>query len=129
MPLPTVRDIEKLEKPDLLKTLKLLKKFRLLQKDIGNKSKEIFHSSFFKTQKFVVEYFPTINKNDLENFILNTFKLEYGVDIAYENILWKENQNLKGGIRLFIDDDMVDISFEKINNKLYIWSRKGGITI
>ncbi len=129
MPLPTVRDIEKLEKPDLLKTLKLLKKFRLLQKDIWNKSKEIFHSSFFKTQKFVVEYFPTINKNDLENFILNTFKLEYWVDIAYENILWKENQNLKWWIRLFIDDDMVDISFEKINNKLYIWSRKWWITI
>lgn len=129
MPIPTIREIEKLDKSDLIKVYKLVKKFKSLYKDVWEKSKWLFHFSFFKTQKFIVEYFPAIQKDNLENIAISIFKSQFWIEVDPLNIEWKENKNLKWWARLFLNDDMIDISFDKINSKIHIWWRKHWETI
>ena len=67
-------NLEKYSKTELLELSKILKKFRSLRKNIGKKSSEILHYELTGTQKILVEYFPSLNKEEVQTEAQNIFK-------------------------------------------------------
>jgi hypothetical protein len=67
-------NLEKYSKTELTELSKILKKFRSLRKNIGKKSSEILHYELTGTQKILIEYFPALKKEDVQDEAIKIFK-------------------------------------------------------
>lgn len=111
-------DTNKYDKAELQGIYNILKKFRALIKNVGKKSFEILILELSWKQKLVVEYFPSLEKNMVFWLTKDIYKDVFKIDIDETKLIWKENSNLKGWIRLFFGDDMLDVSFLSISNNI-----------
>ncbi|MDD2487404.1 MAG: hypothetical protein PHS92_03470 [Candidatus Gracilibacteria bacterium] len=111
-------DINKYSKTELSKIIKLMKKYRTLKKNIGRKSYEVIHAELTQEQRLSVEYFPEVQKNDILVLVKDLYKDVFGIETSEDKIIWKENPNLRGGLRLFFGDELMDVSFESVENKI-----------
>jgi hypothetical protein len=67
-------DLAKYSKTELIELSKILKKFRSLRKNVGKKSSEILHYELTGTQKILIEYFPALKIEDVQDEALKIFK-------------------------------------------------------
>lgn len=104
-------------KSDLEIALKGLKSYRALDKFIGRRGRELFHTAGSGKQSYRVEYFGT-DPESIESLVINTYESHFDVKLASGDIIWKQNDSLKGGARLFLGDDMLDISFRDAERKM-----------
>lgn len=111
-------EINKYSKSELIEISKLLKKYRNLRKNIGKKSSSIIEAELSWEVRVLVEYFPTLDKNSIIKKVNDIFLSIFWEKIDTNKIIWKENELLAWWIRLFLGDDMLDISFENTRNDL-----------
>jgi hypothetical protein len=104
-------------KSDLEIALKGLKSYRALDKFIGRRGRELFHAGRSGKQSYRVEYFGADSKS-IEALVIATYNSHFGMCLSREDIIWKQNDSLKGGARLFAGDDMLDISFRDAERKM-----------
>lgn len=110
-------DLSSYSKSDLETALKGLKSYRALDKFIGRRGRELFHSARSGKQSYRVEHFGTDPKG-IEALVIAAYDSHFGVKLAPGDIVWKQNDSLKGGARLFVGDDMLDISFRDAERKM-----------
>lgn len=111
-------EITKYNKTELQEISKILKKFRILRKNIWKKSSQVISYELSWEQKLIVEYFPTLDKKEVSPIVENIYNKIFSLKINSDKIIWKENINLAWWIRLFFWDDMLDISYESVKNSL-----------
>ncbi|MDD3120203.1 MAG: hypothetical protein PHF46_02250 [Candidatus Gracilibacteria bacterium] len=111
-------DLEKYSKQELIEMLKVLKKYRNLRKNTGKKSAEILRQDIFGETRIKVEYFPSLNKGEITDFVIILFLKLFGKSVELKDIIWKENTSLTGGIRLYFGDDLLDITYADFKTKL-----------
>jgi hypothetical protein len=104
-------------KSDLEIALKGLKSYRALDKFIGRRGRELFHRARSGQESYRVEHFGTDSKS-IETLVITAYNSHFGVKLTSSDIVWKQNDSLKGGARLFIGDDMLDISFRDAERKM-----------
>ncbi len=104
-------------KSDLETALRGLKAYRALDKFIGKRGRELFHAARSGKQSYRVEYFGTDSRS-IEPLVISTYESHFGTKLTSTDIAWKQNDSLKGGVRLFSGDDMLDISFQDAERKM-----------
>ncbi len=104
-------------KSDLETALKGLKSYRALDKFIGKRGRELFHIARSGKQSYRTEYFGADSKN-IEALVLGAYESHFGVKLTPDDITWKQNDTLKWWARLFVGDDMLDISFRDAERKM-----------
>ena len=104
-------------KSDLETALKWLKAYRALDKLIGKRGRELFHRARSGKASYRVEFFGTDQKT-IEALILSTYESHFGTKLTSSDIIWKQNDALKGGARIFVGDDMLDVSFLDAERKM-----------
>ena len=113
-------NLNKYTKTELAEISRILKKYKALRKNVWKKWSEIIKSELTWKIKVEVEYFPSLWKEEIKKTSLEIFEKVLNIKPNEEEIIWKENLNLKWWIRLFHWDEMLDISFESIKNNLKI---------
>lgn len=108
-------DISGLGKEELSSVLKSLKLYRILKKRLGNRGVAIFNAIRSGEKILRVEYFPAIGRETAEKSLAEAFGKGFADGFRTE---WKENPALKGGVRAFFGDEMVDLSFSRIEHAL-----------
>lgn len=111
-------EITKYSKEELASISKILKKYRALRKNVGKKSSNLIHHELSWENKIIIEYFPSLVKSEITNTATNIYKNIFWIEVLENQITWKENPNLAWWMRLFLGDDMLDISFESVRNNL-----------
>lgn len=104
-------------KSELETALKGLKSYRALDKFIGRRGRELFHATRSGQQSYRVEHFGA-DHADMESLVISAYRTHFGAELAPAQIVWKRNDSLKGGVRLFVGDDMLDISFRDAERKI-----------
>lgn len=104
-------------KSDLETALKGLKVYRALDKFVGRRGRELFHRARSKQESYRVEYFGKDSKS-IESLVIATYESHFGIQLSPSEIVWRQNDSLKGGARLFHGDDMLDISFRDAERKM-----------
>jgi hypothetical protein len=95
----------------LLDALRVLKSYVVASKQIGKRA-HLSDPKHPSTPPVVIEYSPhsdVVFVKDFSEKVMKQF-FEEANDLPRE---FKENAHLAGGIRLFLSDDMVDISFDR----------------
>lgn len=111
-------EINKYSKSELTEISKLLKKYRSLRKNIGKKSSAIIETELSWEVRILIEYFPALDKNSITDKVNDIYLSIFWEKVNVNKIIWKENELLVWWIRLFLGDDMLDISFENVKNDL-----------
>lgn len=105
-------------KPELQTILKGLKSYRALEKFVGRRGRAIFARAESGEKLYRAEYFGEENKAVLEPMVIAAYASHFGERIEASKIEWKRNDAIRGGIRIFSGDDMVDVSFQEVENRL-----------
>ncbi len=105
-------------KSELQNFLKGLKSYRALEKFVGHRGRAIFARTQSGTKLYRVEYFGEENRNILEPIAISAYTRHFGETIDAKSIEWKQNDAIRGGIRIFSGDDMMDVSFQEVENRL-----------
>ena len=112
-------EIQKLNLEDLKELLKNLKLFKDLIKKLWVRWKELFKRWLTWKKELIVEYFSSIS----EELAFEKAKVVYGKVFSSNNTFrWVSKKEIKfiskkelwGGIKVYFDDSMVDLSFSKI---------------
>lgn len=113
-------DIKKLDKLQLKNLLKKLQILNYLTKSLWNRWKREFERINSWVNFYKVEYFE-VSKDTLsfiEKKAVESFKKLFDVQVWIQDIKFTKNQNLKWWMRLYYNDNMFDLSYNKFENLL-----------
>ncbi|EKD29727.1 MAG: hypothetical protein ACD_78C00303G0005 [uncultured bacterium (gcode 4)] len=110
-------NISSYTKSELVTILRGLKLYRTLDKQVGKRGRELFARSRSPHESYRVEYVGESHA-DLEPLVLSTYQSRFDIQVPREQIIWKRNDALKWGVRLFVGDDMVDVSFKEAERRV-----------
>ncbi|MDD5377116.1 MAG: hypothetical protein PHH16_03285 [Candidatus Gracilibacteria bacterium] len=111
-------DLSTHSKFELTTLLKSLKFYRALEKFVGRRGRVIFARIQSGARLYRVEYFGEENRSILEPIALAAYARHFGETIETDKIEWRQNNAIRGGIRIFAGDDMMDVSFQEVENRL-----------
>lgn len=78
----------------------------------------MFHTIKEGTATYIVEYFPTLNEKDAYKSALDVYKKVFSVEPKQNEITFLKKESLGGGMRIYADDRVVDMSFRKVERLL-----------
>ncbi len=95
---------------ELLKKLKL---YKSLTKNLWNRGKKLFKNIVENKHSYKVEYFPSFWEQEAINESLKVFKEVFKEEIDPSILEVIKKDSLKWWIKVFKDDNLVDLSFSK----------------
>ena len=63
-----------------------------------------------------IERFPGISQDDTEALLTSKLGHILGTEFA-SRAVWTENSSLRGGVRVFLDDELYDFSYESVRQR------------
>lgn len=114
---PFINDIEKLDKKELQELLSKLTLYRDLKKGLGSRGKDVFEKLQTGAKKLVVEYFSATDRSYVEEQACSIYKNVFSLNVEPKDIEFRESANILGGMRVFVDDKVLDLSYLKIENQ------------
>ncbi|PZM83579.1 hypothetical protein DLH72_03670 [Candidatus Gracilibacteria bacterium] len=111
-------NIDKLNLSELKDLLKEVKLYRDLKTQLGDRAEKIYNKIKKGEKTLSVEYFPAISKELAFDESKKIFKNIFNLDVEEKDVLLKENEQLRGGMRVYMDDKVVDLSYLKIEREL-----------
>lgn len=113
-------DIKNLSKKELVTLAKKLHLLSSLKKSLWNRGVKEYHKILDGKDIFKVEYFDF--GNDALNYVqeksIESFKKLFWLDIQLTQIEFVKNQNLQWWMRIFYNDNMFDLSYNRFQNLL-----------
>jgi len=103
---------------ELKEILKSLKLYKDLSSKLWSRWKNIFKSITNKTSIYKIEYFEKSSKQDALAEGLIAYKKIFGDTPKTEEINLVAKKSLEGWIRIYKDDNLVDLSFKKASDAL-----------
>jgi len=105
--------IEKLNSSELKAILKWLKLYSDLTKKLWNRWRSIFNNKLSGQKSYKVEYTSALWKDSAWEKSKLAFKKAFWEKPKKENVSFVINNDIFGGIKIFEDDNMVDLSLSK----------------
>lgn len=113
-----MQNIDNLQQAELEQLLKNLKTYRDLVKKVGKRWKQIFNNVFNGVNTYSVEYYGDIDEKYVLKEAKEIYKKMFDVDVKESDIEVVKNQNIKWGIKVYLNDNLIDLSFLKFYNIL-----------
>lgn len=111
-------EVKNLSLSELQEVLKEVKLYRTLEKQLGQRGKELFTRNKEGRDLFVVEYFTSLTEEAAYEMAANTYKKVFDISVNKEDIQFVASDKLSGGIKVYKNDSLVDLSFSKIEKRV-----------
>lgn len=113
-----MQNIENLNKAELEELLKDLKVYKNLILKVWKRWKIIFDNMFNWINQYSVEYYGDLEESYILAEAKNIYKKMFDIDVKDEDIKLINNEKIKWGIKVYLNDSLVDLSFLKFYNIL-----------
>lgn len=111
-------DINSLSREELTSLLKKLKTYKSIMSNLGKRGQAEFERLESGKPMFTVEYYPTLTEDEAFNTASGVIEKVFGDKVEKSEITFTSKESIKGWIRVFKNDNMVDLSFSKIEKAL-----------
>ncbi|NDK08041.1 hypothetical protein EOM39_02225 [Candidatus Gracilibacteria bacterium] len=111
-------DFGNLKKEEIKGLLKDLKSYSNLTKKLGYRGKRVFDKIKNDKSYFLVEYYPYADVEYVFTKSMDIYKRFFDCSPARQDIVFSPKKSLLGGMKVYMDDNMVDLSFEKVEKTL-----------
>lgn len=109
-----IQDIQKLEKAELKKLLKELHLYKELTDELWVRWEKLFRRIMNDEKSFQVEYFWAVTESLAWSSAQNVYKKVFDLSPKKEEVEFINKESLKWGIKVYLDDQVVDLSFDKV---------------
>lgn len=103
---------------DMKEILSGLQTYRDMKKKLWNRWAHLFHKQINKAHDYTVEYFSSLGEDTAFERAGSVYKKSFQVSPKREEIRFVVDDSVKGWMKVYFDDSMVDMSFKKVENKL-----------
>jgi len=98
--------------------LSWLREYADMKKKLGLRGKTLFQNKLMWKKSFTVEYFSELSEDSAWEQAEGVFKKSFGETVKKDEVSFEKNEDLKWGMKVYVDDNMVDLSFKKVENLL-----------
>jgi len=105
-----IKDLDATQLQSLLKELKL---YQNLSDQLWNRGKKLFHRNKENKHSFEVEYFSALSEDTAWEESKVVYKKIFNEEVERQDIKFIKSDSLWGGIKVYMNDSMVDLSFSK----------------
>ncbi len=113
-----MKQLENIGVSELKTVLKWLKLYSSLVSKIGNRGKNLFHRELEWKNSYRLEYTSSMEENTAWKQGEKAFKKSFGITPSREEVVFIQNDDIEGGIKIFSNDDMVDFSLSMAINQI-----------
>lgn len=106
-----IENLSLIELKDLLKEVKL---YRDLKKQLWKRWETLYSNIQTWAKTYVVEYFPSLTEELAWDESKKVFKKVFELDVKKEDVSFIEAEKIKGWMKVYVDDKVVDLSYQKI---------------
>lgn len=110
--------VQTLDEKGLKNLLSELKLYQDLQKKLGNRWEDLFDRKHSWEKLLVVEHFTSVTEDMAWEQAESVYKKAFALDVSREKVKFVSRDTLKWGIKVYLDDSMVDLSFSKIEQSI-----------
>jgi len=110
-----------LENMNLNETKELLmslKTYADMTKKLGMRWRKLFSKTLTGQSEYRVEYFPKLGESDAWDQAQKVFQKSFWKNLQKQDIIFIPLESLKWGMKVYMDDMMVDVSFKKVEQLL-----------
>lgn len=109
-----MKQLETLSLTQMQTLLKELRMYSDMSKKLGRRGRDLFEKTLSGEKSFVVEYFPSLGEDGAYEQAQSVYKKSFSQAPKQSDIIFIPKEDLKGGIKVYSDDMMVDLSFKKV---------------
>ncbi|NUJ97317.1 hypothetical protein HGA92_00845 [Candidatus Gracilibacteria bacterium] len=113
-----MNSIKELEISELKNLLVGIREYMDLKKKLGKRGAKYFKKNILGKKDYIVEYYPSLSKQVVLDEALRIFESVFNENPQKEEIVLIAKENLGGGIKIYRDDELIDISFSNIEKKI-----------
>jgi hypothetical protein len=111
-----MKQLENIDLAQAKDILKHLRSYSDMSKRLGLRGRELFMKNFTNTQSFTVEYFPALGEQSAWETAQDVFTKSFSLSPKRQEVKFIENASIKGGMKVYVNDNMVDLSYKKVEN-------------
>lgn len=111
-----MEEINKLNLEELKELHSKLDLYRTLKKQLWTRWINLFQRNENNSNLLLVEYFDSISEEIAYEKASEVYKKVFDISPKKEEIAFIAKHSISGGIKVYKDDSMVDVSFSKIEN-------------
>lgn len=111
-----MKQLENINLTDAKHILCEMRKYADMTKKLGNRGKELFIKTLSGAKNYTVEYFPILGEDAAWEQSQGVFKKSFSVVPDRSDVQFIGNEKIKGGMKVYVDDNMVDLSYKKVEN-------------
>lgn len=116
-------DLGNMSREQLQKTLKDLRLYRDLERELWERGKELFDRIQNGKHSYQIEHFSAVSVDLAWSSGKDIFKKVFKVEPDRDEVDFYVSKNLKGWIKVYFDDEVVDLSFDKVEKALKKWAK------
>ena len=113
-----MQSIENLKQSELEELLKDLRVYNDLIKKVWKRWKKIFDHIFNWVNEYTVEYYWDIDSSYVLTEAKGIYKKMFDIEVSDTDIKLIKNEKIKWGMKVYLNDNLVDLSFLKFYNLL-----------
>jgi len=113
-----MQNIEGLWKAELEELLKDLKVYKDLTKKVWKRWKMIFDNKFNWVNQYSVEYYWEMDESYILAEAKEVYKKMFEISVDDKDIKLIKNEKIKGWMKIYLNDNLIDLSFLKFYNIL-----------
>ncbi len=118
-----VSELNKLNLPELKEVLKDLTLYKSLVKQLWNRWRRQYNKLKTWEKTLLVEYFSALDKDYVLEESMKIFEKVFGIkNIDSSSIKLIEKDTVQWGMRLFVDDKVLDLTYSKIEKQFAVAS-------
>jgi len=108
--------LETMSLSDAKTLLKHMRSYADMTNKLWMRWRKLFNKNISNAQSFSVEYFPALGEQWAWKQAESVFSKSFSLNPDKSEVVFSPNPNLKGGMKVYVDDNMVDLSYKKIEN-------------
>ena len=113
-----MQNIENLNKAELEQLLKDLRLYKDLVKKVWTRWKTIYENLFNWKNEYKVEYYGDLDESYVLWEAKSVYKKVFDIEVNDSDIQISKNEKIKGWVKIYFNDNLVDLSFQKFYNLL-----------
>jgi len=109
-------NLESLNKAELQDLLKNLNLYKNLVTKVWKRWKKIFANVFEWKNDYKVEYHTSLDEADVSDEAIKIFEKIFWEKVSKNDITFEKSEKVLGWMKLYMNDNMIDMSFLKFYN-------------
>ena len=110
--------LEGMKLEEMKKLLQNIRTYADMTGKLGLRGRKLFSHGLSGEQSLNVEYFPALGENSAWQQAQTVFKRSFKLTPKREDVVFIPSENVKWGMKVYVDDNMVDLSFKKVEDLL-----------